>query len=219
MGVQRQFVKTIQRRHNAWQVCRAVGYGLLALFFWYLSFSVVRISVLLAFAVSGLLPPLPLISRVAWAGMALLAAGAGLCGRWLFDTGGARQSSFEDEETGAEVERLLAFFAQGPGAIAWRIMRTLFAAPRATVSAIRALRSLVFLRGDRLSAAEGILRDLARTNNWVPMAEYAGQDGELAGLARLGLVTSRPVPGGREVRIVPEVFSQHGVPRGGGYSA
>ena len=84
----------------------------------------------------------------------------------------------------------------------------MFCAPRCTVSAIGAVRALVFFSKEDLAEAEALFLNLAGSKGWVPMARYQDRGAILVRLDKLGLVWKRFQNGVGEIKVPPAALRQ-----------
>ncbi|MFO7955550.1 MAG: hypothetical protein R6X33_00420 [Candidatus Brocadiia bacterium] len=202
MATETGTVAEIQRKRNIKQVLAGVGFGLLAGLMWFISFGVITWLFLVPCSLFGYRPPAVVRGLVVWGCMGLLAFEGVRYGRELFDTGTV-------PDTALSRNALSGRFV----GCAWLVSQTLFAAPRCTVRAVDAFRSLVFLGQEERAAANQILADLAQSSEWRPAGRYDGREAGLTALNRLGLLRMRHTGRGVEVKLPPDVRKKlHGPP-------
>ena len=187
-------------RHNAGQI--AIGLTLVpgSIALWIASFWTVRI--LFAFPLFAFGFPFWRISLyVALAFLVLLAIEGARYGKPLFNLQEYTKSAYYDNFImQSQSGRLLNWRAGSPLGIAYLVSQALFCAPRTSVHAVRAFRSLVPRDEATVAEAAQVLTELEAQREWVPASRYSHHGAALMLLDRLRLIWVEIESGETQIR-------------------
>lgn len=195
-------VPQLVRRHNQLAILRGLGWLVLAVVTWFLSWELL----FLLFAVLTFLwgqvwdwtPSWRLCTYAAWIGTVMVAVDGGLYAKKLFDVEEYDRSLYYRFSGSPAIRAVTG----NPMGIAYVLTQILFVAPRSTVRAFQAFRSLIFLAGDRQERMVRLVGELGRRRTWVPASTLADA-GSLCDLHRLGILWNRVKDGSVDVRLDP----------------
>ncbi len=171
--------------HNAVRIAMGVILGIGSLALWVASFWIVRIMVAI---------PLFALGFAGWrigfyaalAFLPLLAVEGVRYGKPLFDLHEYTKSAYYDNFImQSQSGWALHWYAGSPLGIAYLVSQALFCAPRTSVHAVRAFRSLVPRDEATVAEAARILTELSERREWVPASRYSHCGAALMLLDRL----------------------------------
>jgi len=204
-------ITEVHQRHNRIQWIKGICYGLASVLLWWLSYWIFLILIYIVGICCHAEPEAHVARTIALACTALLAIAGYRYGKGVFELEAYDRSvwdrmlfgtSGEDDSYGPPSQSLDATLA---------VSKTLFAAPRMTVNAIRALRNLVWLAGATVEPADRVFRDLLKRNEWVRADSYGEDAAALPTLARMGAIWHHVKHGVIEVRVARDLAEKYGV--------
>ena len=193
-----------QRQHNVAEALKGTGYLIAGVLLWIVSYWVVVALFWLPCVLWGDVPSWTVTRAVAWGGMLLLAVEGVRHGKRLFDLSAYAESVYAQGITGTQTERALGRVTGSPLGTAYVLSQILFAAPRATVGAIKSFTSLVRFSQEELDTALSLARELAERNAWVPLEPYMKDGPVLVKLFKLGLVWHDVKDGSVQIRFAAD---------------
>ena len=195
-------------RHNLLAGLRGLGWLVVAVPTWYVSWWVMwfiaQILLIVPREIWRWSPPGWLFTTAAWLGVGLLAVEGFRHGKEFFALEDYQESLFYRSSAvlqGNGGPPSLGSSRLNPLGRAFVISQLLLVAPRSTVRALSAFRSLVGMNNEVSSVAANIIRDLARDNQWTTVNRFRDSAAALGPLHKLNILHQHVVDGIIEVRL------------------
>lgn len=201
-------LKRYRGQHNLLVGLRGLGWLVVAVPTWYISWWVmwfiVQILLILPREIWRWSPPRWVFPAGAWFGVALLAVEGLRHGKELFALQDYQESLFYRSSgvlQGDDRAPSYGSWRLNPLGRAFIISQMLLVAPRSTVRAVRAFRSLVSMNEDVSAAAERVIAELAQDNQWTSANRFRDSAAALGPLHKLDILNQHVLDGIIEVRL------------------
>jgi hypothetical protein len=213
-------LKEWESRHNM----KAAGLGVMwlvaAAALWYISYWIMWWLVAIPCYQFGSIwnwtPTARFVNVAAWIGIAILVFEGIRYGKRLFDREHYAKSWYYEVYTAVNPSGSAARF-QGyafgwirgnPLSVAYVISEVMLSAPRSTIKAILAFRSMVHMNEEVRRHGQAILADLAARNDWMPPEMYREHAQALYPLSRLKAIYERVKDDALQIRIDPGMLEK-----------
>jgi len=213
-------LKQYESRHNT----KAAGLGVMwlaaAAVMWYISYCIMWWLVAIPCRQFGSMwnwtPTERFVNVAAWIGIAILTLEGLRYGKRLFERDSYAKSWYYEAYTAVNPSGSMSRF-QGyafgwvrgnPLSVAWVISEVMLSAPRSTIRAILAFRSLVHMNEEVRTHARAVLLDLARRNDWMPPLMYKEHAQALWPLSKLKTIYERVKDDMLQIRIDPGMLEK-----------
>jgi hypothetical protein len=202
------------RRHNVTAVLKGAGWLTLSAVCWWLSWW-------LMYGIVGLLcyefgslwnwtPSGGLVANAAWVGTGILALEGMRYGTRLLKREVFAKTAYSDVQRSMNASPAIGVYGgANPGAYMYFVTEFLLAAPRTTIRAILAFRSVVSMGDQVIPHAQAVIAQLASVKEWTPPAVFAEHAAALYPLHKLGILWEQVKDGVLTIKLHPNFVDGH----------